>query len=125
MVNKRSKRKKMATTADLTRQLEDMRAEHDAMKLERDQMRQEKDKLTELHAAQMEKPVTVDRYQLGCQPQKLPPLPQFDGKDPKRYRSFERRACAMLEAKKVMSDEDRKFAFRMCLTDAAADRVNE
>ena len=106
MVNKRSKRKKMATTADLTRQLEDMRAEHDAMKLERDQMRQEKDKLTELHDAQIAKPVTMDRYQPGCQPQKLPPLPHFDGKEPKRYRNFERRACAMLEANKLMADDN-------------------
>ena len=113
------------TTEELTRQLEEMRAEHDAMKIERDQMREEKDKLKELHAAQTDKPVTVDRYQMGCQPQKLPPLPHFDGKDPKKYHGFERRACAMLEANQAMTDEGRKFALRMCLTDTAADRVNE
>jgi len=78
-----------------------------------------------LHAALVDKPATVERYQMGCQPQKLPPLPHFDGKDPKKYHGFERRACAMLEANKVMTDEDRKFALRMCLTDTAADRVNE
>ncbi len=126
MVNKRRKRKKMSiTNEELTRQLEEVRAEHDLMKTERDQMREEKDKLKELHAALMDKPATVERYQMGCQPQKLPPLPHFDGKDPKKYRGFERRACAMLEANKVMSDEDRKFTLRMCLTDTAADRVNE
>ena len=61
MVNKRSKRKKMATTPDLTKQLEAMRAENEAMKLEREKMRQEKETLTELHDAQTAKRVTMDQ----------------------------------------------------------------
>jgi len=81
--------------------------------------------LKEWREAQTVKPVTADRHQPGFQPQKLPPLPQFDGKDLKRYRNFERRACAMIEVNKLIADDGWKFALRMCLTELAADQVNE
>ena len=88
-------------------------------------LKEKEETLTELWEAQIAKLVSVDRHQPEFQPQKLPPLPQFDGKEPKRYCNFERRDCAMLEANKLMSDDERKFALRMCLTELAADQVNE
>ena len=103
----------------MAKEKEAMAKENVAMKLEREEM------LKQWCEAQTAKPVTVDRHQPGCQPQKLPPLPQFDGKDPKIFGNFERWACAMVEANKLIKDEGRKFAFRMCLTDLAADQVNE
>ncbi len=49
--------------------------------------------------AQIANPATVDQHQLEFQPQKLPPLPHFDGKDPKHYHTFEN---SMLEAYALM-----------------------
>jgi len=69
------------TNDELIKQLAEARAE-------RDQMRDEKDNLKELNAALVDKPAAVERNQMGCQPQKLPPLPQFDGKDPKKYHAL-------------------------------------
>ena len=80
--------------------------ENEEMKREREEMLNEKETLTGLREAQTAKLVMMDRHQPGCQPQKLPPLPHFDGKEPKRYRNFERRACAMLEANKLMADDN-------------------